>query len=41
MAHGRLDAERIITHTLPLEEAERGINLSAEQKALKVMLVTG
>ncbi len=38
MATGRVDAERIITHTLPLEEAEKGINLSVEQKALKVML---
>lgn len=39
MANKRIDAERIITHTLPLEQAEQGINLSVEQKALKVMLV--
>ncbi|HHT91543.1 MAG TPA: alcohol dehydrogenase catalytic domain-containing protein [Firmicutes bacterium] len=39
MAAGRIDAERIVTHTLPLEQAAQGIKLSAEQKALKVMLV--
>lgn len=38
MAAGRVDVERIVTHTLPLEEAEKGIKLSVEQKALKVML---
>lgn len=41
MAAGRIDAERIVTHTLPLEQAAQGINLSAEQKALKVMLTNG
>ncbi|NMB01973.1 MAG: alcohol dehydrogenase catalytic domain-containing protein [Firmicutes bacterium] len=41
MANGRIDAERIITHSLPLEEAEQGILLSADQKALKIMLTNG
>ncbi len=38
MGGKRINVAQIITHTLPLERAEEGINLSIEQEALKVML---
>lgn len=39
MANKRIDAEQIVSHKLPLMDVEKGINLSVEQKALKVMLI--
>jgi len=38
MAQGKIDADRVITHRLPLEEIHAGLALMKERKSLKVLM---
>lgn len=38
MAQGKIDADRVITHHLPLEEIHAGLALMKERKSLKVLM---
>jgi threonine dehydrogenase-like Zn-dependent dehydrogenase len=39
VARGTIDPTRLITHRLPLDEAERGYELFAAREATKVVLI--